>query len=192
MDGAANRQSFRDALHSFEVLLGAKAEEMLKADEEKRISGAFMIRGDRNTIEETVIRQQLSQQRKGALIFSYTRHVYADRREQMLGVLPTKDPYQILFTIQPQTLHYQVTLNDVVSELKKVAAIQPFQLVEIGSDFFQLRFLDPIGDRARLAITLEKFPAEVISPIDNDYLESSEMIWNFLRVNTNIILCWER
>jgi len=121
---------------------------------------------------------------------------HSDRRKKtkvnyQLGLLPTSDKYEAVLAVQPSGANYDVDAQDVVNELKKIESLHPFHLIGMGFDRVTLRFIEPIADPAKLAEALEKFPAEAVSPEDEDYLVSVEQIEESLRRNPRIILCWE-
>lgn len=156
------------------------------------VPGAYVVEGKRAEIERAVEKRHIDFLTEGTYIFVYADGRNKEKTNYQLGFLPTADKYEAILAVQPGGANYDIDAQDVVNELKKIESSQPFHLIGMGFDRVILRFLEPITDFTELAGALERFPAEAISPEDEDYLTTIEQIEQSLRRNPRITLVWER
>ncbi len=79
-----------------------------------------------------------------------------------LGVLATRDPYEVMTTMGTNAANYDKGTADIIAWLRALEVEQPFELTGIGFDFLSGRFTTPVKDPAGLANRMYEFCPDIV------------------------------
>ena len=121
---------------------------------------------DRQKAEALVTAERSAFAKLDCMIFGCGRVIYAsDKQDQeLLGVLPTTDPFEVIAAIGTSGPNYGVFTSDIVAELKKLSKVAPFHVTAICPDSIQLEFIKtiPKSQAKKWAVRLSELCPDLI------------------------------
>ncbi len=86
----------------------------------------------------------------------------AQRRQAVLGLLPTADKYVVLAYLGTDGLNYNITTERIIDWLLRLEATDPFVMTEAGLDYLGGRFLSRIRRPGELAERMFAFCPDIV------------------------------
>lgn len=110
-----------------------------------------------------------------------------DGGKAQICIAPWKDKFKTITAIKTGSANYGVTTKSLVSTLKKIDALGPFELCECGSKSVSGRFIPPIKHEKKLATVL----IDLCPMILEDHAGKNEKLEQAIKCKRRFQLWWD-
>jgi len=156
---AAGRQEFRQALSELKKLSHKSPHQLRAADGMPVQGGFFFCVPNKKAAALLVAKHQRRLLAKDCFLF-WTEG-QSEAGESAVGILPSADIFEAIAAIQTNGANYQVSNEEIITQMRKLSSTHPFTLTGLGFDFISGRFSSPIEEAAKLANWFSKFCPDV-------------------------------
>jgi len=153
--GAASKL-FKDAVKRAAKITGSEPVEI------EQITGGFTFKTTKARARELLAEHHDKFLAEGFYFFSCGRSGLMDDDPDLLGLLPTKDKYQVMLVMGTNAANYGKGPVSVIEELKEIEKEQKFSLTHISFDTLEGEWKTPIKNPGRFAKRLYEFCPDIV------------------------------
>ncbi len=99
---------------------------------------------------------------RGFYLFRHEQHFAISGEPDEVGLLPTRDPYEVLILMGTNGWNYDIGPDSVVAWLRALEREQPFVLTGVGFDFVEGRFTEAMRGAEALAQRFYGFCPDIV------------------------------
>lgn len=173
---AAQSPQFKAAVAKMTELTGQQPQPLETAAEGED-TGGVMFAVPHEKAEQLLAVQRKLLRSKNAYLFRYQNmhgiKIGNDAMPDIIGLLPTKDKYEVLAAIETEGPNCKVYNADLLAWLRELEKTQPVDLSEAGDDFCGGRFMTKVADPKALAEKIAKFCPDLLGTATMEQLTDS-------------------
>jgi ankyrin repeat protein len=175
-------KDFANAIKRLESLTG------VNHSTQDNLPGLAVCRIKQSKAEELAETKQAEFHELGCTLFCCGVH-YALDGDELLGILPTTDPLEVIAAIGTGGPNYDIFTSDIVAELKELYDIATFKVSQVCYDRICLEFVKPLPKAkvAKWATRLYKLCPDLV---DQGFL-SLKKLRDHLSKETQLFLWWD-
>jgi ankyrin repeat protein len=175
-------KDYKEAIKLLESLAG------VKHSTQDNLPGLAVCRIKESKAEELAQSKHEEFLQLGCTLFCCGIH-YALNGDDLLGILPTTDPLEVIAAIGTGGPNYDIFTSDIVAELKELYDFAPFTVSQVCYDRIRLEFVKPLP-KAKIAKWATRL-YKLCPDLDDQGFLSLKKLRDHLSKETQLFLWWD-
>lgn len=147
----------------FQSALGQLSNELgLRFAPMEAIGGAYQATASYESAEENLLAWHQAALKHGAFLFRVECHFGIGTQPDVVAVLPTTDPYEVIQAVGTDGVNFDVDNAEVIAWLRGMEERNPFTLTGAGQDFLEGYFVTPPENAPALAKRMYEFCPDIV------------------------------
>jgi hypothetical protein len=159
---AGKSSSFQQAIAEASALLGSEPRPLRSLGEGEELARGVSFEVPAAKIDTFLLEAHQKFLTQGFYLFRYEQHFGLRNAPDKVGLLPTRDKYEVMAAMETNGDNYNIGTSGVIAWMRELEKDHPFVLTGIGFDYMEGRFVGSVRDTQDLAKRMYEFCPDIV------------------------------